>query len=275
MTAQPVDNYGYIYRTTDNTNHKTYIGQHVWHGTKNYLGSGTLLKAAVAKRSKNNFSVEVLESLLDLESLNEAEKRWIALERASGKAEYNIADGGAGIGSEALKKLWTSELKERQAATVTQLWLNSTYRASMVKAATAFWSKEENRSTQASKMVELWKNDDYATASRERLYGKDTAARRQISLLQARQEPESIAKTSSSIKLHWHKRHLKSKIYDRFCFSCTESGLSISINIEEFGKIQAKALELSASKLAKEFGISINKASKIKNGLLPIWPRIK
>lgn len=269
MAEAPAKDYGYIYRTTDNFNLQTYIGQHVWHGAKNYLGSGILLKAAVAKRSKSNFSVEILESLPTQESLDEAEIRWIALERSLGKAEYNIADGGSGIGSEALKKLWTPALKERQAATIRELWLDSEYREHMVEASLAFWAKEENRSTQAAKMKKLWKNETYAKASRERLYGSEVASRRRQSLLKARADPNSIAKSSNSIKKHWHKRHVVKESYDRFCADCIASGLAEGISAIEFGRIQQRASELSAQKLAIEYGISTSRASKIKNGWCP------
>lgn len=88
----------YIYRTTNLISGKTYIGQHKY--TKlndNYIGSGVLILKAIKKYGKENFKKEILEKdIPNVELANDFEQMYILFERAKGKAEYNIADGGHG-----------------------------------------------------------------------------------------------------------------------------------------------------------------------------------
>ena len=91
--------YGYIYITTNNINGKKYIGQHKGVFNPNYLGSGKLLKRAVKKYGKENFSVLVLQYANNLDELNELEIKYIAELKESGQANYNLAKGGNCIGS--------------------------------------------------------------------------------------------------------------------------------------------------------------------------------
>ena len=88
----------YIYKTTNLINGKTYIGQHKFDLGKNdsYIGSGKLLWKAIKKYGKENFKKEILEVALSKFEVNILEKYYIAKERAIGKAEYNLADGGLG-----------------------------------------------------------------------------------------------------------------------------------------------------------------------------------
>lgn len=88
----------YIYRITNLTNGKTYIGQHKYKDLNDsYMGSGKLLWRAYKKYGKENFTKEILYSKVQYqETVNDMEKFAIAKERALGKAEYNIADGGDG-----------------------------------------------------------------------------------------------------------------------------------------------------------------------------------
>lgn len=91
-------NYGYVYKTTNLINGKTYIGQHKGEFTPLYIGSGTVLRSAVAKYGRNNFKVELLATAVDKDSLNKLEKFHIskARELLAKGTHYNIADGGYG-----------------------------------------------------------------------------------------------------------------------------------------------------------------------------------
>ena len=99
----------YIYRITNKINSKTYIGQHKYKDLNdNYKGSGKLLWKAYRKYGFENFEKEILYSSIQYkETADDMEKFAIAKERALGKAEYNIADGGQGgnLGEEVNKKL--------------------------------------------------------------------------------------------------------------------------------------------------------------------------
>lgn len=90
-----------IYRTTNNINGKTYIGQHRYTNEENplgcYKGSGKLIKRALVKYGVSNFSTEILYKRIQLqETADDLEIISIKRERLLGKAEYNILDGGQG-----------------------------------------------------------------------------------------------------------------------------------------------------------------------------------
>ena len=91
----------YIYRITNKINGKTYIGQHKYKKLNDdYMGSGKILKLAQKKYGIKNFIKEILYSSIQYkETADDVERFAIAKERALGKAEYNIADGGGGCGS--------------------------------------------------------------------------------------------------------------------------------------------------------------------------------
>lgn len=99
----------YIYRITNKINGKTYIGQHKYKKLNdNYMGSGKLLWRAYRKYGFENFEKEILYSRIQYKETVDAMERFaIAKERALGKAEYNIADGGNGgnLGEEVNKKI--------------------------------------------------------------------------------------------------------------------------------------------------------------------------
>ena len=90
--------YGYIYKTTNLVNGKIYIGQKksdVFLGDK-YLGSGKILKMAIEKYGKENFSVELLHESLNKLDLDAMEICYIYNYRDMGYSMYNIANGGNG-----------------------------------------------------------------------------------------------------------------------------------------------------------------------------------
>lgn len=88
----------YIYRVTNKINGKTYVGQHKYGKLNdNYMGSGVLLAKAKKKYGIENFKKEILEfGIPNIDLVNDWEQMYILFERAKGKAEYNIADGGQG-----------------------------------------------------------------------------------------------------------------------------------------------------------------------------------
>lgn len=85
-----------VYRTTNLINGKWYIGMNST-ADVSYLGSGKLLKQAIEKYGRDNFSKEILEECSSLEELVEREKYWISKTNAmKSKASYNIVAGGCG-----------------------------------------------------------------------------------------------------------------------------------------------------------------------------------
>lgn len=88
-----------IYRITNNINKKTYIGQHKYETLNDdYFGSGKILKMAINKYGKSNFTMEYLITKIPSRKYADiAEKRYIEIERQHGKSQYNILDGGQGF----------------------------------------------------------------------------------------------------------------------------------------------------------------------------------
>lgn len=109
----------YIYRITNLINGKTYIGQHRYEKLDDgYMGSGVLILKAIKKHGKENFKKDIIEfDIPTLELANDWEQMYILFERAKGKAEYNIANGGNGIGtcSEKTREKLSNVLKGKPA----------------------------------------------------------------------------------------------------------------------------------------------------------------
>lgn len=89
----------YIYRITNNINHKTYIGQHKYCKSllvdDGYMGSGVILKKAQKKYGIENFTKEIITIAMSRSEANVLEKYYIAKERKENTYGcYNIADGG-------------------------------------------------------------------------------------------------------------------------------------------------------------------------------------
>lgn len=93
--------YGYIYRITDLTNGKCYIGQRKWNKPGidlNYWGSGTIISNIVRKRKKEGRMDTLLrEKLMDcatLEETNYFERYFIEHMNTMDPYGYNIQKGG-------------------------------------------------------------------------------------------------------------------------------------------------------------------------------------
>lgn len=83
-----------IYKTTNLINGKIYIGKDK-NNNQNYYGSGKILKLAIKKYGKENFSKEILEKCDDEKNWLVREVYWIE-KYNSIKEGYNIAIGGNG-----------------------------------------------------------------------------------------------------------------------------------------------------------------------------------
>lgn len=85
--------FGYIYKTKNKINGRVYIGQKQGRFTRQYLGSGKLLKKAIVKYGKENFRVKQIASAETREELNILEIFYIKKYRKTSKV-YNLAIGG-------------------------------------------------------------------------------------------------------------------------------------------------------------------------------------
>lgn len=99
MNEAPKNAVGYIYITKNLVDGRRYIGQHhAQHFDSSYLGSGKILKQAINKYGRNNFTTEILEWCFSDNELTEKEKSWIDKANAVESREYyNILPGGPGV----------------------------------------------------------------------------------------------------------------------------------------------------------------------------------
>jgi hypothetical protein len=83
-----------IYEIKNNINDKIYIGKDTVN-KKSYYGSGLLVKRAIKKYSKENFTKKIIDTATTYDELSEKEKFWIKEFRKKYDL-YNITDGGDG-----------------------------------------------------------------------------------------------------------------------------------------------------------------------------------
>lgn len=84
-----------IFKTINLINGKYYIGKDS-KNSKSYLGSGLLIKNAIKKYGKNNFSKEILCFCKDLNDLSEKEAQYVNEDVINDPMSYNLALGGQG-----------------------------------------------------------------------------------------------------------------------------------------------------------------------------------
>lgn len=88
-----MNNYGYVYKTTNILNNKVYVGQHKGNFNPNYFGSGKLIHQAVKKYGHIHFKLEIVAEASNQEELDNLEKFYIAEARKL-LSVYNLSDGG-------------------------------------------------------------------------------------------------------------------------------------------------------------------------------------
>jgi group I intron endonuclease len=104
---------GIIYKTTNQLNQKSYIGQTRRLKDKNYLGSGKLIKQALVKYGKENFTREILYECFTQKELDEKEVASIIYYETFSPIGYNLSEGGQfGMGFSKFKYLSEEEKED-------------------------------------------------------------------------------------------------------------------------------------------------------------------
>jgi hypothetical protein len=107
-----------VYKITNLLNNKIYIGKDKTNNP-NYFGSGLLIRNAIKKYGKENFTKDILEFCSSEEQLNEKERYWIDYYKSYNRdIGYNLTLGGDGGDT------FTNSLKQEQ--TKEKLRQNST-----------------------------------------------------------------------------------------------------------------------------------------------------
>lgn len=104
----------YIYKITNNINGKIYIGKHMHHvqNKDTYFGSGVILKQAILKYNKENFTKEIIE-YCDKENVAKREIYWIEYYNSFTPNGYNIAKGGNGGNSTNNTHIYTNGIVQK------------------------------------------------------------------------------------------------------------------------------------------------------------------
>lgn len=89
--------YYIVYRTTNLINNKKYIGMHYTTNLHDsYLGSGKILRNAIKKYGKSNFTRDILFIFDNYESMSNKEKELITEDIINDESYYNLKYGGEG-----------------------------------------------------------------------------------------------------------------------------------------------------------------------------------
>jgi group I intron endonuclease len=87
----------YVYKITNLMNDMFYIGKHsTEHVDDGYMGSGTLLRRAIAKHGLDNFKKEILQFFDTADQALEYERQLVTRELVERKDTYNLNVGGSG-----------------------------------------------------------------------------------------------------------------------------------------------------------------------------------
>ena len=177
-----------IYKTTNTITNKFYIGKQSSHRTY-YLGSGKLLRKAIAKHGKDNFTKTILEDRLTAKQASEREQYWIAKTGALGNQGYNMNPGG--VGGDNSKhidytnrkiKYNTSGLRQHYNSLSTEQRKDMHRRQAMARAKAWYVSRVGSKKENKIVNIHEWcKNNDIQTETAtciatigSRLYGKQT-----------------------------------------------------------------------------------------------------
>ena len=129
METQKLNEVKYcVYLTTNKVNGKTYVGQHRYNKLYDgYLGSGTLIRRAIAKYGKENFEIEYLETDLSEDEVDWWEQWYIEVLNPY----YNISKGGQGVRYRETVTAQESLIKNSE--TNKRKWEDPVYRAWMME----------------------------------------------------------------------------------------------------------------------------------------------
>jgi group I intron endonuclease len=90
----------YLYKITNQINHKIYIGVHrSKRKTDSYMGSGLSIKNAIKKYGKENFIKEILEYFESDEDMFAREKEIVNEDFITNLENYNLIVGRKGVGA--------------------------------------------------------------------------------------------------------------------------------------------------------------------------------
>lgn len=141
--------YFLIYKITNLTNDKVYIGKHETEDKNDdYFGSGKLIRKAIDKYGINNFKKEILFECQSKEEMDQKEKEIVNERFVKSKNTYNLKIGGDGgfdfINNECRDKLYENQ-KKAQKIMHEMLQTDEDFRSSYIDSLTRAMNRPEVR----------------------------------------------------------------------------------------------------------------------------------
>ncbi len=171
-----------IYKTTNNINGKIYIGKSE-KNDPNYLGSGKIIRQAIKRYGKENFTRKDIDIAFSKQELNEKEIYWVDFYDARNpEIGYNIAPGGKGVGSgkdhhmygkthskEARAKIslankgkiLTQEQLDKMVEGAKKSWLIPEYKEMMSNIRKEMWKDPEFKRKRSEYSKKVWEDPEY------------------------------------------------------------------------------------------------------------------
>lgn len=151
--------YNYVYLTTNIINGKQYVGDHSTDDidspkSKNYLGSGVLIKKKIKQYGKTNFKKEILEFFSDKEKAHNSQEKYIIKHNTLVPHGYNISPKGGthyngNQNNQTIEKIRKSSLgKKRSQETIEKIRLSKLNITQETRDKIGFASR--NRSSEAN-----------------------------------------------------------------------------------------------------------------------------
>ena len=151
MFTKESKKYNYVYKITNLINNKIYIGVHKTNNLNDeYMGSGTIIKAAIKKHGLEKFKKEILFMFDTYQEALDKEREIVTETFIENPLTYNIREGGFG----ACK--YSKEYLHVLSAAAKKRWENVEYREHMQKA--CFQNEERNK--KISNRVQKWKKEN-------------------------------------------------------------------------------------------------------------------
>lgn len=170
----------YVYLTTNCINDMKYIGKHYGELDDTYLGSGTLLKEAIAKYGKDNFTKSILSISQNDAENSEKEKYFIILYNAvSNPLFYNIHEGGSGGNTTAGYSPEEKEALRRKLSEINRGKNNGMYgkhHTDQTKSFLAYWAEFERDNSHYRTEEFRTKMSELTKGANNGMYGRKHSA---------------------------------------------------------------------------------------------------
>ena len=194
----------YTYLVTNKINNKFYIGSHSWTGEgidSNYYGSGKIIKQAVNKYGKDNFTVEVLY-FYDTEEECRADEERILTEydMANNPLAYNIKNSAVGWNSKDMKERWQNkEYRNKRIESTKKAMNRLEVKEKLSKIIKELWQSEELKDNHRKTMKEVMNKPEMRKKISEALNKPEIKDKCSKIMKEVQNKPEVILKKSKSM----------------------------------------------------------------------------